>query len=509
MTMATSAQKRLTHLFQGLADIPAVLDCWVADIEQDSRKITQGALFIAAEGIRANGAEFIQDAIQRGAVAVLKPGVNNQVYEQDNVVFIELETVKHLVGEIAHRFFGQVTRGMQVIGVTGTNGKTSVSHYIAQLACRMGVKAAVIGTLGYGEPGRLKATTHTTPDAVAVHRHLFDLYAKGFKLVAMEVSSHALDQFRVSGVQFQAGLFTNLSRDHLDYHGDMQSYALAKKKLFEKSGIKSVFNLDDEQGQAWATEWSMQNRLTFSAGGKEAATLWAENVSLGASGMQFRLCSDALGVDAAARLIGRFNLENLLASVAGLLALGFDLAEIAKGICTLRPVEGRMEPVEGDAKAPTVIVDYAHTPDALAAVLQELRKLCTGRLWCLFGCGGDRDSGKRPLMGEVAETWADRIVLTDDNPRSESPERILQDILQGIKDQDGVQMVQPRDKAITQTIEQAECGDIVLIAGKGHEDYQEINGIRHAFSDVEVANAKLKLRAIGSDAGFPGTEGRL
>ena len=491
--MESSAQQRLSDLFKGLIQVPAGLDCWVADIQQDSRKITQGALFVAAEGIGSNGSEYIKDAIQRGAIAVLKPGPDQQVYEDNNVIFIEIEKVKPLVGEIAHRFFGWVTRTMQVVGVTGTNGKSSVTHYIAQLAQLLGIKAAVIGTLGYGAPDKLLTTTHTTPDAVSVHRHLFELHEQGYEFVAMEVSSHALDQHRVAGIKFITSVFTNLSRDHLDYHGTMENYAEVKKRLFAMPGVCPVLNFGDPLGQKWAEEMATAGTscIGYSASKISGTTIWAEDVSYHADGIDFKLSSDAFCFDVHTSLLGSFNLENLLAAVAALIDVGQDIAKLARYLPQLKPVSGRMESLPGNEKLPAVVLDYAHTPDALEAVLKALRGGCGGQLWCVFGCGGNRDKGKRPLMGEVAGRWADQIVLTDDNPRSEEPGSILADIMQGVREQNKARIVQPRDQAIALALHQADARDIVLIAGKGHESYQEINGKKHYFSDRETAASIL------------------
>jgi len=505
--MASLAQKRLADLLRGFIDVPAGLDCWIADIQQDSRLVKQGGLFIAAEGIASDGSAYINDAIERGAVAVLRPGSRCQVYESQSVVVVELEQVRPVVGAIAHRFFGEVTAHMRVIAVTGTNGKSSVTHYIAQLAQLLGVKAAVIGTLGYGAPDRLRTSTHTTPDPVSLQRQLFELYKGGFGLVAIEVSSHALDQHRVVGVEFSVGAFLNLSRDHLDYHGSMEDYAEAKKKLIDLPGITPVLNLGDTYGRQWADARPAMDWLGFALKPTEGATIWADAIEYHERGTCFKLCSlgrcsqltgapleDAVvkkDVRVECPLLGWFNLENLLAALLALISLGYGLAELLAQVPRLKPVDGRMQRLLDSSSVPTVIVDYAHTPEALSAILRTLKSFAPRKLWCVFGCGGDRDRGKRALMGQAASDWADHIMLTDDNPRHEAPAEILADIMSGIKQPEKVTVLQPRERAIAAVLEQAHVDDIVLIAGKGHENYQEIKGRRQHFSDQEVAAAWL------------------
>ncbi len=493
--MACSAQKRLSDLVKGWVSVPAGLDCWVGDIQQDSREIRRGALFIAAEGVNTQGSDYIDQAIENGASAIVLPGENSQVYERNNVIFVELPQVRPVTGEIAHRFFGQVTRGMTVVGVTGTNGKSSVTHYIAELATALGTPAAVIGTLGIGKPGALQAGTHTTPDAVSVHRHMARLFEEGNKLVAMEVSSHALDQYRVGGVQFDVAVFTNLTRDHLDYHGTMQAYGEAKQQLFLGEKVQRVINLDDSTGQAWLQEFGAERTLSYSADGASgSATVQALAPQYSQEGIRFSLLVDGQSQAATVPLVGAFNLSNTLAAIAGMLALGYELSTVVSGLCALQAVPGRMErlptPVS-QSDSPVVIVDYAHTPDALSVVLRALRVHCQGALWCVFGCGGDRDPGKRPLMGEIAEALADVVVITDDNPRTEAPEVIIADILKGLSAPEAALVVQPRENAIEYAISHAGTGDIVLLAGKGHEDYQEIKGTRFTFSDSKVASDAL------------------
>jgi len=493
--MIVATQKRLSELLKDLIQVPAALDCWIADLQSDSRQVCQGSLFIGAEGIQSDGADYCLDARSRGAIALLIPGQTNQVYEAHNVIIVELETVKPHVGEIAHRFFGEVTRDMKVIGVTGTNGKSSVTHFIAQLAQLAGVKAAVIGTLGYGSPNDLQPTDNTTPDAVSLHRYLAELYRQGFQSVALEVSSHALDQYRVAGIVFASGVFTNLSRDHLDYHGSMKCYAAAKKKLFTHSGAPPVLNLGDATGRQWAQEFARNDDkawLGFALEKHEQAALWVDHLRFHAGGVSFSLCSHGFKHGCHIDLPGSFNLENVVAALTGLLSMGYPLADLVKNLEKLKPVAGRMERLVGGANSPTVIIDYAHTPDALQAALRALKGFCTGQLWCVFGCGGDRDRGKRGLMGQAADDWADHIVLTDDNPRNEEPAGILADIMSGIVTRDKVIILQPRERAIAMALQQARADDIVLIAGKGHEDYQEIKGHRHWCSDRVIATKQLQ-----------------
>uniref|UniRef100_UPI001178BCCC UDP-N-acetylmuramoyl-L-alanyl-D-glutamate--2, 6-diaminopimelate ligase n=1 Tax=Crenothrix polyspora TaxID=360316 RepID=UPI001178BCCC len=384
---------------------------------------------------------------------------------------------------------------IDVIGITGTNGKTSCSHFLSQLLD----DCAIIGTLGWGERGALHQTLNTTPDAVSVQRMLFELLGNGKRAVAMEVSSHALEQGRVNGVHFKGVVFTNVSRDHLDYHGTMDAYLQAKLTLLGKLGIRfAVVNLDDPYSDrviaripksvvAWG----------ISTVGKTVAGMecvWVKEMSHDAEGIGFtvnwRTHSQAISVP----LYGDFNVENILTTLAVSLAMGGDLMELANKLHFIKPVSGRMEPL-GGGLLPMVFVDYAHTPDALDKVLVSVRKHCLGDLWVVFGCGGNRDTGKRSQMGKIAEQWADYVIVTDDNPRFETSEAIIEDILRECQS-NKIQVIQNRKNAIQQAVINATATDCIVIAGKGHETYQDIKGIKMPFSDRQVVMDALNMRIV-------------
>ncbi|CAG0995258.1 hypothetical protein ANRL3_03076, partial [Anaerolineae bacterium] len=398
---------------------------------------------------------------------------------------------------IADRFFGEPSKSLRVVGVTGTNGKTSCSHFLAH-ALGDGASAAVIGTLGWGVPGLLRPTAHTTPDAIEVHSLLATLKAEGAANVAIEASSHGLHQGRLNAVRFKGGLFTNLSRDHLDYHQSMEAYLEAKLRLIEWPGLEfMVFNLDDESSQAiLGRAPGAVRKIGFSVSGRYGQTLGLEvlqasEIRHDRTGVSFDVRFGVEKARIAAPLYGDFNVENLMGTLGVLLALGFDLGKSAQLLDRVRAVPGRMERFAAESGA-MVVVDYAHTPDALQQALASLGRHCDGSLWVVFGCGGDRDRGKRPQMGAVAEKLADRVVLTDDNPRSEDGDAIIHGILEGCVGQ-GFPVVRDRRSAITYAVEHLKEGDVLLVAGKGHEDYQEIKSVRYPFSDRAIVRELLGL----------------
>jgi UDP-N-acetylmuramoyl-L-alanyl-D-glutamate--2,6-diaminopimelate ligase len=410
--------------------------------------------------------------------------------------------LKGLVGRIADRFFNWPSSQLRITGITGTNGKTTCAYLLAQCLEHLGLAAAYIGTIGWGRPAALAEPTHTTPDAVTVHRTLAQLRSSGVREVAMEVSSHALDQSRVDGVRFHVAAFTNLTRDHLDYHGSMQEYGAAKARLFQAADLKHlVINIGDEFGRALAREHAGGASLIAVWVGA-AGSGWLADRSLHATQVRMETRGIAMELDGSfgkftvkTQLMGRFNAENSLVVLGCLLSLGVSLEEAAKVLAACQPAPGRMEVIKADAaNKPTVVVDYAHTPDALAKALSAAREHCAGALWCVFGCGGDRDAGKRPVMGGIAESLADQIIVTDDNPRSEDPQAITRDILKGIKTQ-SVRVIHDRGAAIAAALLEAQAIDLVLIAGKGHEDYQIYGETRRSFSDRGEA-----LRVLGAAA---------
>jgi UDP-N-acetylmuramoyl-L-alanyl-D-glutamate--2,6-diaminopimelate ligase len=459
----------------------------------DSRAARPGDLFAALAGGRSHGMKHAAQAIAGGAAAVVfdpAHGGRELARAVTGIPCFATEDLSHKLGIVADRFFGEPSKALAIIGVTGTNGKTSCSHFLAQ-ASGDERPGAVIGTLGWGAPGALSATAHTTPDAIEVHALLARLRDQGFGLVAMEASSHGLAQGRLNGVRFRGGLFTNLSRDHLDYHGDMSAYLEAKLRLVAWPGLEFLaFNLDDASAEAILRRTPKQVRkLGFTLKNSDFKHPGMEivrgaNIRCEQGGVAFDAHFGDARAPVEAPVYGEFNAANLLGALAVQIGLGTDLEEAALRLRRARPTPGRMECL-GGGDAPLAVVDYAHTPDALEKALTSLRRHCRGALWAVFGCGGDRDSGKRPQMGAIAERLADRVVLTDDNPRSERGDAIVQDILAGCKG--GKTFVQ-RDRrlAIAYALERAGPEDVVLVAGKGHEDYQEIGGARLPFSDRAV-----------------------
>jgi UDP-N-acetylmuramoyl-L-alanyl-D-glutamate--2,6-diaminopimelate ligase len=500
--------RRIDQKSMLLADlVPALADNdWarcnsVSALAMDSREVEQGGLWLALQGGRAHALDHLGEARRRGARAVLAE--TSETWDRERIAGLSNEVrvmplsgLRRQAGEIAARFFGQAAQSMRVVGVTGTNGKTSVAHFLAQ-ALSTRVPTAVLGTVGNGFPGDLEPATHTTPDAVNLHATLARLFARGARAVAMEVSSHALHQRRVAGVPFHTAVFTNLSRDHQDYHGSMQAYADEKARLFQGAGLGiAVINTDDAFGARLAAE---TRRRVFTVAVGSASNLVrlgdrylrVEQVEARADGLRIHFVSSWGRGELQSHLLGRFNAENLMLALAVLLSWDMPLAHAIRALEQVQPVAGRMMAFVAPRR-PRVVVDYAHTPDALEKVLESLRDHVGGRLVCVFGCGGDRDRGKRPQMGEVAGRLADRIVLTDDNPRSEDPQQIVREILSGLHDRRNVHVEHNRAKAIRVSIAAADTDDLVLVAGKGHEDYQEIAGSRRPFSDIEQVQLALQ-----------------
>ena len=465
-------------------------DPLIRELALDSRSVRPGDLFLAVPGAKVDGRAHIADALGRGAAAVAYEVDGATVLPITDVPLIPVKGLVRQLSDIAGRFYGDPSRLLNVVGVTGTNGKTSVTQLVAQALDLLGQRCGLIGTLGTGFYEALQSGRLTTPDPIAVQATLADLKKAGAKAVAMEVSSHALDQGRVAALAFDVAVLTNLSRDHLDYHGSMQAYAAAKAKLFGWTGLRCrVLNLDDAFGSTLAEEGHESRLITYSLL-DPAATLYCREAEFDDHGVRATLVTAQGEHVLRSRLLGRFNLSNVLAAVGTLLALDYPLDDILKVMPQLEGPLGRMQRL-GGGKQPLVVVDYAHTPDALDKVLLALRPHAKGELVCLFGCGGDRDRGKRPLMAEVAERLADRVLVTDDNPRSEDPLQIFADIRPGFSAAARVEFVSGRGPAIAQLIAKANADDVIVLAGKGHEDYQEINGQRLAFSDLEEAAKAL------------------
>lgn len=462
----------------------------IRELTLDSRKVRPGDLFLAVPGHKQDGRVHIADAIARGAAAVAYEADGAMDMSAERAVLVPVRRLAEQLSTIAGRFYGEPSRSLHLVGVTGTNGKTSVTYLIAQALDRMGERCGIIGTLGTGFHGELVLGQHTTPDAIGVQANLASLRKQGAKAVAMEVSSHGVVQGRVAALAFDVAVFTNLSRDHLDYHGSMQAYGEAKARLFKMPGLGCrVLNLDDSFGRELAAE-HMESRLITYSLEDASAYLYCAEARLDDRGIHARLVTPQGERSVRSPLLGRFNVSNVLAAIGALLGMNYPLDEILAVLPQIDGPAGRMQRLGGGDR-PLVVVDYAHTPDALEKVLAALRPHAQGRLFCLFGCGGDRDRGKRALMARVAERSADQVVVTDDNPRTEDPTQIIDEIRTGFSAPERVVFMPGRAAAIACCIAASHADDVVLLAGKGHEDYQEVQGIRLPFSDLEQASIAL------------------
>jgi UDP-N-acetylmuramoyl-L-alanyl-D-glutamate--2,6-diaminopimelate ligase len=498
MTAPMVQEMDIQQLLPGVAPPAADLD--VPGIAVHSDDVVPGGLFIACAGKSGHGLRFLDAALARGAGAVAwdPAGIDPAPRLPAGVCGLPVPGLGERLGEIANRFFENPSAGMAVVGITGTNGKTTVAWLLAQALGHLGRRAGYMGTLGYGVAGDVRASALTTADCVTTHRRLRELCDAGASDVAIEVSSHALDQGRVDGVSFRVVAFTNLTRDHLDYHRDMAAYGRSKERLFLGCGAgAAVINTGDEFGRALAGKLPGRTRLiSVSVNGECSAApalLQARRVAVDRAGMTVALDLDARSVELRTVLSGGFNVENLAVAAGVLLAEGFDLDAVGAALSACTAPPGRMETVSaGDG--PRVIVDFAHTPDALCRVLAALRPVAPARLWCVFGCGGDRDPGKREAMGRAARTLADRVVITDDNPRHEDPLAIIAAIQRGTGRGPEVTVIRDRAEAIGHAVRNAAAGDVVVVAGKGHEAVQIVGDEQRAFSDQAVARAALRAR---------------
>jgi UDP-N-acetylmuramoyl-L-alanyl-D-glutamate--2,6-diaminopimelate ligase len=486
----------LHELLQGELAVLPPFDPTLTGLTADSNAVRPGDAFVALRGASTHGLRFAMQAEAQGAAAILfDPPAPDALTLPATTVAIE--GLRGRLGRLADRFHGHPSRALAVTGVTGTNGKTSTVQLIAQAMTLRGEVAGTIGTLGAGLYGAHVAGERTTPDVLEVHRLLAQMRDAGARAVAMEVSSHALEQGRVDGVGFKVAVFTNLTRDHLDYHLTMQAYGDAKARLFAWPTLEAaVVNLDDPFGatvlQSVATG---VRRIGLSSRDHPAANLRAGGAMLTPAGLVFGLVEGGLVQPVESPLLGRFNIDNLLAVAGALRAHGWTLPEIGAVLPRLTPVDGRMSRVGGTEHQPLVVVDYAHTPDALEQALRSVREHTPGRLTCVFGCGGERDRGKRPLMAAIAEKFADQVIVTDDNPRGEDGDGIVADIVAGFARPDAVTIERNRIKAITLALANARPGDVVLVAGKGHETYQEVAGVKHPLDDLAIARELLEMRA--------------
>jgi UDP-N-acetylmuramoyl-L-alanyl-D-glutamate--2,6-diaminopimelate ligase len=492
----------LAHLLQGFAEAPEIE---ISGIASDSRKIGEGDLFLACAGASGHGLDYVADVTRARAAAIAWDSTTGAApTASSETIMLSVPDLGQHLGEIANRFYDFPSKAMHVVGVTGTNGKTTVAWLIAQCLEHLGQRCAYLGTLGSGI-GEIEAGDGmTTPAAVELHGRFADFRDQGAMHAAMEVSSHALAQNRVDGVFFDSVLFTNLSRDHLDYHGDMQSYAETKAGLFSATNPEHrVINVDSDFGTELADRFG-QDAVIVSTDTARAATqeahVFVSSVDPNEFGSVVRVRSSWGDGEFALPLLGDFNVENAVIVLAFLLEQGVSMTHACETLSQVSAPPGRLQRVVSAANLPRVYVDYAHTPAAIQVALNALRVHCKGKLCCVFGCGGDRDAGKRPLMAQAAEELADRIVITNDNPRTEAPEAIIADVVAGLDNAKAAVIIEDRGAAIAWAIATAGPDDVVLLAGKGHEDYQLLGTERLDFSDYTVAAANLAKRAATMEA---------
>ncbi len=499
---------KLTTLLAGCGADTAHLphpDLDIAGVSADSRRVKQGELFVAVRGSQADGSQFVADAVKSGAVAV--------VTERDlsaGVPVVKVPDARKALAVIAANWYGRPAEQMTLLGITGTNGKTTTAHLLEAICVSGGGSVGLLGTVRYRYDGKELPATHTTPDPLELHRMFKEMLDQGTDTVVMEVSSHALAQSRVHGLTFRAAAFTNLSRDHLDYHKDLEDYFQAKRKLFVENlspGGVAVVNGDDTYANRIYNELRGQKRMAWKFSPAGNGEISAAGVEYSTSGIKATLKTPAGDIPIKSALVGPHNLENILAAAGMALSAGYSRRDVQDGIERVRVVPGRMERVED--KGITCLIDYAHTDDALRRALESVRSLTKGRLLLVFGCGGDRDAGKRPLMGQAAGEAADLPIVTSDNPRSEDPDEIIAQITPGLekaglrrmspakaKSGEKGYLVEPdRAAAIRLAVSLAKPGDVVLIAGKGHERYQIVDGEKHPFDDCEEARKALEERA--------------
>jgi UDP-N-acetylmuramoyl-L-alanyl-D-glutamate--2,6-diaminopimelate ligase len=467
----------LSQLIPGVA---LKSDIVVSGLTDDSRRVQKGDLYLATPGQKHDGRDFVEQVLETAAAAVCEAPFAT---ERDNVVV--LDDLSARKGHIASRFWREPSARLLVVGITGTNGKTSCGHFIAQALTALGQKCGMIGTLGWGFGTGLQEAGLTTPSALDLQRQLAALCEQGAAAVSIETSSHGLVQGRLNGTQINVALFTNISRDHLDYHETFAEYRAAKQKLFTWPGLQAaVINVDDEFGRHLRDLLGSELQVISYSVVDAGATVSCGDVRYSSAGFETQVQTPWGSGLLQSSLLGEFNVSNVLAVISVLGLLGHDFADVLRMAGQLTNVRGRMDALAAPGQ-PLAVIDYAHTPDALAKALDALRVNCQGQLWCVFGCGGDRDKGKRPEMGRVATGRADHTIVTDDNPRTEMSAAIIADILQGTTADAQLEVEPDRRRAVALALSQARAGDIVLIAGKGHEDYQEIMGQRFHYSDYD------------------------
>jgi UDP-N-acetylmuramoyl-L-alanyl-D-glutamate--2,6-diaminopimelate ligase len=500
----TANRWKLSELFEaaGLQLPPRSLNPIVTSITDDTRRIERGCLFVATIGSKVDSHVFISDAVDKGAAAII---VQRETPHYRGVDIVQVADSRDALGRLAHAWHGNPSRDMLVMAVTGTNGKTTTTYLMEAILRAAGYEPGVLGTIEYRFKGKSREAANTTPSAMQLAQLFAEMRDAGVNAVAMEASSHAADQRRISGIEFDACILTNITQDHLDYHGTMEAYAEAKKSIFvgylmrktsggtHKKGPAAAFNLDDEYARKFANEFPAK-KLTFAVD-NPAADLRATNIQMSGSESSFRVESADGPVDVHMHLVGMFNVHNALGAMAAAKAVGLPQDAILKGLAELPAVPGRLEKVAAGQPF-LVLVDYAHTPDALERVLVNSRAMTTGRLIAVFGCGGDRDPGKRPIMGKSAAELADYVVVTNDNPRTEDPEKIADQVMAGVMEVglplENVARILDRKAAIEHALALAQPGDCVVIAGKGHEDYQILGHEKIHFDDREVARNFLR-----------------
>ena len=506
----------MTGRFPRMLQDPVLIARWLrervtGDLRTDSRQVGPGDAFIAWPGAATDGRRFLANALSQGAAACLLEAEGAEAWadllaadgQQHPGRLACVPDLKPLTGPIADAWYERPSEDITVLAVTGTNGKTSTAWWLAQALSQAGCPCGLVGTLGTGRPPQLESTGMTTPDPVRLQRAFRDFADRGWRHGAIEASSIGLAEHRLAGTRIQVAVFTNFTQDHLDYHGSMAAYWAAKRALFDWPGLQAaVVNVDDPQGAVLAHALQSRPELAlWTCSRRDAsARLLGERLTC-PRGLTMRVHEAGQSQLLETDLIGDYNLDNLLGVIGALRASGLDLTRAVQACAALSPVPGRMQRVPAGEQQPAVVVDYAHTPDAVSQALAALAPLARergGRLWCLIGCGGDRDPHKRPLMAAAAERGGDAVVLTSDNPRSESPEQILQQMQQGLRDPQAAQVIVDRAEAIAWVVQQAQPQDVVLLAGKGHESTQEIAGRLLPFSDVEHAEQALALRSTGA-----------
>lgn len=500
MQYASCITWSLADLLEGWAKVSTQYkNIGISGLSLDSRNIQSGDLFFALQGQQSHGLEFSKQVIENDAAAIVWD--NSQIAEKivlpKEIPCIAISSLQQQIGLIASRFYQNPSEKINVICVTGTDGKTSVSQFISQALNKLNISCGVIGTLGYGVYPDLNLSSHTTPNAICMHAFLKRFYENEVYFAVIEGSSHGLKQGRLNGVVVDTAIFTNLGRDHMDYHKNFDDYADSKRLLFKFPALKNaVVNIDDDFGKQLVNDLDNTiNLVTYSQaenGNGRDSHIFAKNTLISNKGINFEIISTWGNASIETNVFGRFNVGNILAAMGALLVNGYSFKDTLKAISSIRTVPGRMELISAKSDVPSVFIDYAHTPQALSNVLQALQEQCMGDLWCIFGCGGDRDRGKRPLMAEVVERYADHAIITDDNPRTEDPNTIAEDIVVGFSNSTNYQLIHDRKQAITYAIKNASTEDTVLIAGKGHEAVQIINNKSYIFDDKEIASLLLK-----------------